>query len=1141
MQSYLRKIYSLVLFGVFAGGALMNVNGQSSVLSSGIWYKIGIPNSGVYKLDRDFFVSEFGVDASEIDPSTIKIYGNGGTMLPQLNSEFRYSDLEENNILVVGEEDGVFQGADYILFYGQGTQNWKLSADSGRFVHTNNIYSDTAYYFVTWGGNKGKRMETVASGTNAGASVNYFDDYLVYEKEEYNIIKSGRTWYSEKFDFKLEQQFGFNLNGYLPSTPFKLYARLMGNSPISSSFDVVMNQNPIGNVAFDGRGINAYHAEGFDRVGYYDNLASASPSLNFDFRYNTSGAAEASGYIDYLEFNYQRDLRLTAGNILHFRNLSSMSQMNTEYNVGLNSVFNTQVWNITDPVHPSIQEITIENSVASFVETANELQEYVLFNGSSFPAPSSADSVGNQDLHALEVPNMLVISHPDFMEEAQRLADYRIEHDELTVEVVDVFKVYNEFSSGKQDITALRDLARMLYKRDSTTFKYLLLFGDCSYDYKDRIGENTNFVPVYESVQSLRPVSTYSSDDYFGFMEDDEGSWTEVPAQAHTLDIGVGRIICKTASEAAAIVNKIIHYSNNLEILGRWKNEITLIADDGDGNIHIRDADGMASELERDYPEYNISKIYLDAYQQIPTASGQAAPDANDALNRKISTGSFITNYTGHGGETGLAHEKIMTVDQINSWDNFDNLTLMFTATCEFGRYDDPERVSAGEYTVLNPRGGAVAIITTSRPVNSGSNFLINTAFFDNVFEPLSDGSTPRLGDIMIKTKNSSISGIGNRNFTLLGDPSMKLAYPMKDIVLTTLNGDTIGANSDTLKALSQVVFEGEVRDGSGNLMQNFNGTVDVRVFDKESSVETFGDESEAREFDVYKDIIFSGKSTVTNGRFSFKFVVPKDINYQFGTGKISMYAQSDDTEDVCDANGASIDVKIGGSDPNAVGDDDPPLVESFMDDFSFVFGGMTGTDPILLAKLSDENGINTAGSGIGHEITAILDDDREGLFVLNEYYTADQDSFTQGTVEFPLFDLEPGLHTLRVKAWDVYNNSGEDYLEFLVVDSDGIEIDNLLNFPNPFTTSTQFHFDHNMAGQDLEVNIQIMTLSGRTVRTINFDSFASPSHVESPVFFDGRDDWGDKLARGVYIYRLNVRSSDEKQAYKIEKMLLLK
>ena len=1135
-----KSLISFLIIGI----ACFQAMAQSSVLSSGNWYKIAVSNSGMYKLDYNFFQNTLKIAPATINPQKIKIYGNGGKMLPQKNVDARYSDLEENHIYVFGENDGVFNPNDYVIFYGEGTTTWKLNNDSSRFEHITNIYSDTSYYFINIEGANGKRVLSNPAGTNSAALITTFNDYTLYEKDDFNLIKSGRTWYSDRIDvFPYSKNFSLTLAGYTSNTPFSLTAALMGGSPKENSFTIKQNNQIVGIMNFTKYNAgDEYHSEGQEVVTTYPNLVSSSPSINITLDYTTNGATEAKGYVNYFEINYQRNLT-SLGVFMHFRSIASLNQTLTSYQIN-NATSATNIWNITDPLHPFVQEFNLSGTSAIFTENAPVLQEYITFSTNSFPAPIYVGNVKNQNIRGIELPTLLIVTHPNFKDAAQQLADFRIKNDGMEVSIVEIQEVYNEFSSGKQDITAIRDLAKFIYDKDAGgRFKYLLLFGDCSYDYKNRVGGNTNFVPTYQSYQSLSPTTTYSSDDYFGFLDQNEGEWREFPADQDMLNIGIGRIVCKTPTEASAIVNKIIHYSKNQDIFGKWKNEVTLIADDGDNNSHLGSAEVHAKFIEDNYQSYNVNKIYIDAYEQIPTATGQRAPQVNDAFNRKIESGSFITNYTGHGGELGLAHERILTNDMINAWENFDRLTLMFTATCEFGRYDDPERVSAGEYTLLNPKGGAVAIITTSRPVYSGSNQKINTAFFSNVFEPMPDGTMPRLGDLMIKTKNASISGINNRNFTLLGDPSMRLAYPKDNIVLTSFNDSTITLNSDTLKALSKVTLKGEIRNNLDQKITNFKGNLDVRVFDKKASLTTLGDGGALpRTFTLFKDIIFNGKASVENGTFEFTFVVPKDIAYQYGNGKISLYAQTTNLEQNTDASGYNLDLVVGGSNPNALADNEPPIVESFMDDFSFVFGGMTGKNPILLGKLSDENGINTAGSGIGHEITAVLDDNREEIIVLNEYYTSAINDYTKGTVEFPLYNLETGHHNLRLKAWDVYNNSGEDYLEFTVVDGEGIQLAHLLNYPNPFSTKTYFHFDHSRSGDDLDVKIQIFTLTGKMVRTFVFDVMMSPSHIESPEYFDGKDEFGDQLAKGVYIYKVSVRSkTDGKQVNEYEKLLLLK
>jgi hypothetical protein len=683
---------------------------------------------------------------------------------------------------------------------------------------------------------------------------------------------------------------------------------------------------------------------------------------------------------------------------------------------------------------------------------------------------------------------------------------------------------------------------------DSTI--YLLLFGDASYDYKskfpvanqNRTQNNTNYIPVYESYESLHPLSTYSSEDYYGFLDDNEGTWNEGGGQIELLDIGIGRIPAHSPDDADIMVNKILNYSNQ-DHYGKWRNRITLISDDEDENLHLSDSERLSRTIESRYPNYNVHKVYLDMYKQVPVPNGKRSPDCVTEFDRAVEQGSLLINYVGHGGETGLAHEQILTVPQINSWNNYNNPTFFVTATCEFGRYDDPRRNSGAEFTFLNPNGGSIGLVTTTRPVFAQTNMLLDSSFISCAFKPI-HGRMPRLGDIIQNTKNMSVSGVNNRNFSLLCDPSLRLAYPSEKVKVTSVTERPAGLASDTLKALGTFTITGAVTDQQQNTLTNFNGVVNVTVFEKKNLIRTLGDNyvpsplsgSIPTDVPVRENIIYEGIATARNGLFTTTFVVPKDINYNVGLGKISLYAASSNT----DANGSKNDIYVGSAATNVAADTIPPVISLFMDNESFVYGGLTGNNSLLISHFSDSSGINTAGLGIGHEITATLDGNKENVKVLNEYYTSDLDNFRSGKVRYLFKNLLPGPHELRVKAWDTHNNSSEKRIEFIVANSDHFALEHILNYPNPFSTNTTFHFDHNRSGDDLDIQIQIFTVSGKLVRTLSATSYASKPHV-SEISWNGRDEYNDILARGVYIYKLSVRSAkDGSKVSKYEQLVIL-
>ncbi len=803
----------------------------------------------------------------------------------------------------------------------------------------------------------------------------------------------------------------------------------------------------------------------------------------------------------------------------------------------------TIVWDVTDPTNVKQVLGNLNGSTFSFTTQTEALKEFVGFKSSAtFATPSIPENavVGNQDLHASGQPDLVIVTHPTFKSAANRLALQRREQCGSGIVVVEIEHVFNEFSSGTKDVSAIRDYMKMLYDRAagdvSKMPRYLLLMGDGSYDPNST---TDNFIPTYQSPNSVSPTQSFTSDDYFGILDDNEGGSIIDAANPDYIDVAIGRIPAKNASEANAYIDKIINYESR-NSHGSWRNTITFIGDDEDNNTHFNQALGLAEYVESNYPVYNVDKIFLDAYEQVSTPGGSRYPDVKDAINRRIFSGTLILNYTGHGGINGWAHERIVDVNDVLSWENIDKLPVFVTATCSFSKYDDPAIVSAGEHCLLNPNGGAIALITTVRLVYSGDNATLNSSFLKKLYE-FYESERPPIGKVLMETKNSvlsSTSDINSRKFLLLGDPSMSMAYPQENVFTTHVNNIDVTTGTDTLKALSKVSIRGDVKDDDGAKLTNFNGVVYPTIYDKAELISTLKNDpgSNQAQFDLQRNIIYRGKASVTNGEFEFEFVVPKDISYNFGTGKISYYA-SDNT---VDANGFNNDVIIGGTAENYNTDEIGPQISVFMNDEKFAFGGMTDENPILLVKLQDENGINTVGNGIGHDLTAVLDDETNNTLVLNEYYEADLDQYKSGEVRYPLSEMEAGRHRVTVKAWDVYNNSSDAYTEFVVAESAQLALSHVLNYPNPFTTNTSFHFEHNRPGDALYTQVQVFTVSGKLLKTIERNTISEGYRVDD-ISWDGLDDYGDPIGRGVYVYKVKVKSSLGEAAHKFEKLVILR
>ncbi len=1111
---------------------------QNSVLSTGEWYKFGVTKTGVYKIDAAM-LSSIGVNANTLNPKKLRIFGNGGGMLPQRNSEARPNDLQENAILVSGEADGNFDGGDFILFYAHDSDRYFYDDINQRFVYENNIYADTAYYFLNIGKEDGMRIQPQADLGHGFSKINDFDYYESYEKDESNQLRSGRKWYGEKFG-NASKDFLFNIEDIKEGSEATLEIATMSYRSFdnNSAFSTKINGTEIGNQSFLATFDSQYAIKGRttkEIFAFSTNLLSSLNEVAINLQFTPSGGSNSAGYLDYLFLTVKRNLNFS-GDQMTFRSLESLENVNSTFEVTHVSTA-VKIWDITNQFSPKEQQFGNSSTAQFGVETAS-LKEFIVFD-SNYRIPEFFAKVKNQNLHALTVPNMLIVTHGNFTSEAERLADFREVNDGLSVNVVDIQEVYNEFSSGAQDITAIRDFVKHLYKQNTGQLKYLLLFGDCSYDYKNIKENNTNKVPVYESRNSLNPVRTFSSDDYYGFLGDDEGAWLESPADSDSLNIGIGRLPVNTIEEAKTVVNKIIHYTTSESTLGNWRNKIFLLADDisqaETDFVHLKDAEQLANVIETDNNLFNVSKLYLESFEQEITPGTEEAPLFIEALSREIDKGGLIFNYSGHGGEAKLSDEAILDIEMIRGLENYNRLSLFVTATCEFGRYDDPVMKSGAEELLLNDKGGAIALVTTTRPVYQSSNIVLNKNFYKAVF--LKKGSEyERLGDVVKITKNSSIIGINNRNFSLLGDPSMRLNYPTEQVKITRINGHDVEDGVDTLRALSKVVLTGEMWDGNDNKLINYNGIVEVIVFDKKGTEETVERKGRKYNYEVQKSLIFKGSATISDGDFVVEFVIPKNISYHYETGKISLYAQNE--ANLLDGNGAKTDFIIGGTKKNITPDNNAPRIKLYMEDSSFISGGYVKSNTLLLAKLFDENGINISDNGLGQDIIATLDGEK--TFVVNAFFQTNLDSYQEGWVSFPISNLSEGKHTITLKAWDTFNNSGEASIDFVVTRDEKIIFGKVYNAPNPVQGSTIFHIEHNRAGEELEVSIQIFSMKGEMVNTLKYSYNSSPA-VISNIVWDGRGAGGAQLYNGIYVYKIVLTSKNDgakKQQY--QKLIII-
>jgi hypothetical protein len=1098
---------------------LFRVHGQpqSSVLATGTWHAVAVESRGVYKITYDDF-RKMGFNVP-INANNIKVFGNVGGMLPQALNISRPFELRENAIFVSGTDE-TFDKGDFILFFAEGPDRVQYDVNRQVFAYENNLYSDKNFYFITVASDEGKRIDTQPTVEGTYPIIQQYDDYMYHESDERNLLSSGREWYGERFNFDEQRKFNFEVGNIVPNSPVKMVSDVVGQSYGPTSFNLFWNgaslpKQEISQIPNTQYGVKGVHKRDTIILNSDDVNASLTATQVIAYQFNRATSGASAGFLDFFLVNIKRKLALYGHQTL-FCSYESLSQPVTTFNVSDVNV-NCSIWNITKPDNPRQVGYTLGGNVASFSDHSNELQEYIIF-GNNIPSPEFAGKIENQNLLSMGPQDFLIISHPDFLSEAERLAAHRRQHNGWNVAVVTTLQIYREFSSGRQDVTAIRDFIRFLYTRNE--LKAVLLMGKASYDYKDRVENNTNLVPTYESRNSLSPLATYSSDDYFAFLEDHEGNWGESPVQHHTLDIGVGRIPVKTPEEARIVVDKIIHYDTHKNGYGKWRKEIAFVADDGNNSdnftsSHQSQANVMAESIESQHPGFDTKKIFLGTYVKTIKPNGEAILEANEDILRTFDRGSLIINFTGHGNEKQWADENVFSNAEIEELENR-NYPFLITATCEFGRQDDPTIVSGAELSVLRKNGGAIGLVTTSRPVNAGTNFVLNQQYYNALFDKQSS-QFPTLGEIFRNTKNNSTSGVGNRNFSLLGDPSMTLAIPSDSVVVTKLQTKN---GSDTLKALSTVVLKGEIHDASGLPIDDFSGVLEFTLFDKPVEFVTIGKNDPAFQYDEWHNILYRGKTSVKNGIFEFEFLLTKNISSEVDLGKLSLYAS--DPQSRRDANGG-LSFKIGGIEPDFPVDNDGPVLQAFMGDTTFAPGGVVNTNSTLVVNIQDGSGINISDNGTGNALVAFLDQG-EPPYILNDYYESYIDDFTRGSVHFPIKGLLPGRHSITVKAWDTHNNPGETSIEFVVTDGEDLVIETLGNFPNPFVTETSVFFTHNRSGDDLEAQLVIFAADGMQLKTYTYDIPASSYRVDLGEI-NNLYDFEKKLPGGLYLARLIVRS----------------
>ncbi len=1099
-----------------------NLN-QFSVLSdvTSQWYRFRVNKSGFYKITYSQ-LKNLGYEPKQLGFKAFHIYGNSFGKLPELNAEYLDLDLVQNSVIYEGASDGVFDENDAIVFYSSGPNKIDLSKD-GLLVRDLNIYTDYSSYFIRVSPNtKTKEVNILdKSYSNYLFEYNDFLGHFIYENEDTSLVYGGKRWYGELLDLNKRidisiPNFGTKLNELNLHVSGATNARIFG-----SYLNVYLDNQLIGNLVLSSVSSEFIRLEKNFKIPINSGFSTISLEL-------IRNSPDTKFFLDKVELNAFKNIAsVTSGELILSPNLIGKGI----FKLNLPNIQYTDLYDVTNPC--DIKKINTTLNSNYIIDSMASLKKYVLYSFNEANQIYDFYPVKNQNLHGVDLVDMIIVTPSDFIKQANDLKSIH-EKEGLRVIVVTDQEIYNEFSSGEMDPTGIKQFARFIYNKQRNNpkdrLKYLLLFGDGTFDYKNRIKGNNNILPTFQFDESEDFLSAMVSDDYFGMMDDYESLKGE-----DLMDIGVGRMLISNQQQAEQMIAKIKSYIDNIDVQSDWLTKIALIADDEEGGYFIlNDAEPQTKYLKNFHPEINVVKLYSDAFQQISTAGGERYPLLNKMIDNQFFNGSLVVSYVGHGGPSGAGEERFMTIEQIANYQNKNKLPLFMSSTCEFTKYDDPTRVSAGEVMYLNPSGGAIALMTTSRPVFFGVNTISGNSFYKNVllYDSISNNSLT-FGEIFRRTKNQSGTSSNRRSFTLIGDPALRINFPTNKIVIDSINSIPVDKYNDTLKALSKVLFHGHVENRTGNNL-NQNGSLMLSLYDKSKKKSTLGQnvDSPILEFETQNSILFKGLASLKNGKFKVEFVLPKDLDINIGKGKISSISIAEGEKGI----GNFDSLIIGGISLNIRKDSIGPDITLSLDSSRIIENGFFKEDPMLYVKLSDESGINLSSSGIGHQIGLIINDKVSEIIDLNPYYVADRDTYKSGRLTYPLTNLPQGRHKLKLKAWDVYNNSSEKELNFTIANSQNILINRILNYPNPFTTNTSFYVEQN--SNEADVKIEILSISGKLIKEYKKENVSFRSTFEKVFDWDGLDQFGDKIAKGVYIYRITI-SNQSSTSSKIEKLVI--
>lgn len=1112
----------------------------SSVLAEGKWARVKVESTGMHVV-TDAQLRSLGFT----DPSRVHVYGTGGRMVPEYFSDNMPDDLPLLPSV---------RTAKGIVFFAVDWFSWN-PVDTGNvhYEHTINPYSEQSFYYLSDREVDEKTMQSVCSPGAGGLSVRSdFRERLVHEQDLQNPGESGRLLLGEDFRTQKSQKFTFQLPDNVDGdavVSVRFGAKVTNGS---SSLMFTANGRKLPSTASDVIA-KVSDAERYCNLEVMTKTAEGvGDKLEFGIDYSYSGAL-FTARLDYIDVFYNRSLRMRDGSLYFYHLFSEPEAVSVE---GCSA--STVIWDVTEEWNPKKVEFSLSGSRAVFAVTQAGYREFIAFDPEKVSASvTPAGSVQNQDIHALDTPDMLIISPAEYIEGARRIASLHETHDGMLVHVLTPEEIYHEFSGGTPDVSAFRKLLKMWYDRPGERqIGYCLIMGKPTFDIKGRSTEvrNLNYVPVpiWQSPVErnstnlkfsigLDETESYSNDDYIGMLDDQAMARTDMSRAL--LDVVVGRLPVRNARESLDMAAKIEKYVLSPNY-GAWRNKVMIIADDGNSAAHLIQAEDVhrAMRSAGNGAAFLYDRIYLDTFELKYTGIGATYPAATKKMMSNYNEGVVLTNYIGHANPTSWGHEHLWDWESITSMTN-PNLTFMYAATCGFAYWDRPD-LSGGEVIVLNPDAGVIGMMAATRTVYINYNGDLNKSISKYFFARDKDGLPLRLGDIYAKGKSDFKGDRNKLRYAFVGDPALRLGSPVNDVVVTSVNGQDVTDRNvpyPEVPARGELRIEGYVAGDNGSVHEDFTGTVNILLYDAERVIETNGFQGVTGRPTEGVVVMYNDRTVklaevngkVEKGRFNIVVKMPSEIENLYVPARFTAYAWDGNG---LEANGEFDRFYVYGYSEDAAADDEGPQVEYlYLNNRNFNPGDVVNSNPVLFARVSDPSGINLSNAGIGHKITAVVD----GSTIYDDvssFFTSDPEEEGAGTVSYPISGLAPGKHELVFTVWDNANNSSSAALEFNVGAAVDPVIHELATNVNPASSDVTFRLSLDRPNTRMQCTLGVFDLTGRKVWEYTSQV---QTDIESTMrcTWDLRDGSGTRVPRGIYLYRATVETPEGTYTSKTERL----